>query len=134
MKNLIDKSTKHTLYSIKNLYVGEIVSFYAKKYKDSKFVDLTTRAKKSAILTQVNPKTLTFQYIKTNKIIKPVELTSVGQFALNDKTVTPLKDFCPELLKELKLTENSKLSKSKILKHEDYLNKNLIYNSVDLKL
>jgi len=133
VNKLIRLLKKQEKYQVKDLYVGEIVSFYAKVHKNPKDVNLTLQAKKLAILTPVNLKTLSFKSLKTNQILQPVDLTTVGNFALNDKTVTPLKNFCPELLKELNLTENSKLTKSKIIKLEDYLNNyKLISNELKL--
>ena len=124
---------KQESYQLKDLYVGEILCYYAQMYKKPKSVNLTIPAKSLAILTPENIKTLSFKHIKTNKILQPVEQTPVGHFALNDKSIQPLKDAYPEILKEFKLTENSKLSKSKIIKLENYLH-NIKLNAIDLQL
>jgi len=124
MKKLINAIKKEKKYQIKDLYVGEIVTYLLQSYnKDTKQTTKTIQpVKKKAILIKEEDVKFGYRYLKTNQVLSPVDFTVVGNFALKSETLTSFKDCFPDIMQQFNLTENSKLKLSQILKLEEHVN------------
>ncbi len=139
----ITKKSKEEFFKIKDLYVGQIVAYYGQKMDKNTTTNLTMQTQKAAILTQVEPFSfgsswfVPFGYksLKTNTVYRPLSRATLGNYALNDKSLKSFKNYFPEIIKKYNLSEESELSLSQIINLENQENRNFnLENQDDLVL